>query len=186
MSSCSQNSVTYALSKLQMLHLKLKEEQEKAICTVYEGKDVFVLLPTGYGKSICFQILPYLYDHKLGLVNDDSEKSSVIVVSPLIALMVDQVRNLRGHGVEAVIISSGSRESSVVEKEFLATDKSLQTASLIFSSPEALAHSTRWRDSLERVSGRVRALRLIVCQSGKFQVFYYFIVHKIHMLIFTS
>ena len=45
-----------------------------------------MFLPTGFGKSVCYQVLPFVFDHKLGLVVE----SSIIVVSPLIALMVDQ------------------------------------------------------------------------------------------------
>ncbi len=55
----------------------------------------------------------------LGLVGGE-QKSCAIVLSPLVALMVDQVRSLRGSSVE---VSSGSRESSIVDKEFLATEK---------------------------------------------------------------
>ena len=102
-------SVQYALSQLNMSHLKLKEEQEKVVRAIFEGKDVFVLLPTSFGKSVCFQVLPFVFDYKLGLVGGQ-KKSAVVVVSPLIALMVDQVRSLRAHGVEAVIICSGARE----------------------------------------------------------------------------
>ena len=148
--SSSQNfddGVCYALSKLGLSDLKLKNEQKEAIYEVYGGKDVFVCLPTGFGKSVCFQILPFLFDHKRGLVGG-VKRCCAIIVSPLIALMVDQVKNLRKNGVQAVIISCGSRESSVVEKEFLATDSSLMSASHIFSSPEALAH-TKWREALE-------------------------------------
>ena len=53
---------------------------------------MFVFLPTGFGKSVCFQVLPFLFDHKLGLT-DGSGKRCVIVVSPLVSLMVDQVMN---------------------------------------------------------------------------------------------
>ena len=114
---------------------------------MYGGKDVYVCLPTGFGKSVCFQILPFLFDHKRGLVGG-KKRTCAIIVSLLTALMGDQVRNLRENGVQAVIISFGSRESSVVGKEFLATESSLTSASHIFSSPEALAH-TKWRGALE-------------------------------------
>ena len=43
-------------------HLKLKEEQEKVVRAIFEGKDVFVLFPTGFGKSVCFQVLPFVFD----------------------------------------------------------------------------------------------------------------------------
>ena len=60
--------------------------------------------PAGFGKSVCFQALPF-FDHKLRLFG--GQKSAIVVVSPLIVLMVAQVRSLRGRDVEAVIISSG-------------------------------------------------------------------------------
>ena len=73
--------------------------------------------------------------------------------------MVDQVRSLSTNGVEAVVISSSSREKSVVGEEFRATEKSVVSASFIFSSPEALIHS-KWREVLENplVSNRVCAI----------------------------
>ena len=120
-----------------MSHLKLKDEHEQG-----DGNDVLVLLPTGFGKSVCFQALPFLFDHKLRLFG--GQMSAIVVVSPLIVLMVDQVRSLRERDVEAVIISSGSREGSVVDKEFLATEENVRSARLIFSSPEVLAYS-KWR-----------------------------------------
>ena len=155
--SSSQNftdGVRYALSQLQMSHLTLKDQQLQAINAVYSGKDVFVFLPTGFGKSICYQVLPFLFDHKCGLAG--GQKKCVIVVSPLISLMVDQVKK---NDVEAVVISSGSRESSIVDMEFLVTEKSLKSASLVFSSPEALT-SLKWREMLENpvTSNRVCAV----------------------------
>ena len=45
--------------------LPIKDEQKQAIQAVYEGKDVFMWLPTGYGKSVSYEYLPFLYDMKL-------------------------------------------------------------------------------------------------------------------------
>ena len=53
---------------------------------VYEGSEVFVWLPTGYGKNLCYQALPFLMDYKKGLV-DSGKSCGVLVVSTLIALM---------------------------------------------------------------------------------------------------
>ena len=148
--------VAYALSQLGRQHLKLKEEQQRAIEAICRGDDVFVSLPTGFGKSICFHDLPFLFDRKLGRM-DGERKSCVIVISPLISLMVDQVRNLRASGVEAVVISSVSRQS--VDEEFLANEENLRSCSLIYSSPEALLH-TKWREVFENslVTDRVCAV----------------------------
>jgi ATP-dependent DNA helicase RecQ len=69
--------------------------QEDIINTVLEGNDTLAILPTGGGKSICYQVPGML---KEGLT---------IVVSPLIALMKDQVQNLNKKGIKAIAIFSG-------------------------------------------------------------------------------
>src|SRR2546425_11908599 len=68
--------------------------QEQIICDALAGKDVFAVLPTGGGKSLCFQ-LPALV--RPGLT---------VVVSPLIALMKDQVDALKAAGVPATVLNS--------------------------------------------------------------------------------
>ena len=96
---------SYALSCLRKEDLVLKHEQSEVLEFVFRGKDVFVWFPTGFGKSICYQALPYMFDHKLGRSNVDC-KSVVLVVSPLVSLMVDQVTSLRSAGVGAAILRS--------------------------------------------------------------------------------
>ena len=149
------DAISYALTQLGVPDLVPKEEQLRAIAAINEGKDVFVWLPTGYGKSLCYQVLPFLFDHKLGFVRGKS--SAVVVFSPLISLMVDQVQSLRQRGVEAVVISQGGRFATSLDKETLASPLSLLTASLIFCSPEILS-STKWRDALESILDRVCAV----------------------------
>src|SRR3989442_12994396 len=68
--------------------------QEQIISDALAGKDVFALLPTGGGKSLCFQ-LPAL-----------ARPGLAVVVSPLIALMKDQVDALRAGGVAATFLNS--------------------------------------------------------------------------------
>ena len=53
-------AVAYALGKLKRHELQLKKEQLQAIRHMYEGKDVFLWLPTGFGKSICYEALPFI------------------------------------------------------------------------------------------------------------------------------
>ena len=75
--------------------------QEEIIESVLEGKDTLALLPTGGGKSICFQV-PAL-----------AKEGICIVVSPLIALMKDQVDNLKKRNINAVAIYSGMRYADI-------------------------------------------------------------------------
>ena len=75
--------------------------QEEIVQSVLEGKDTLALLPTGGGKSICFQV-PALV-----------QPGICVVVSPLIALMKDQVENLKVRGIEAVAIVSGMSKREV-------------------------------------------------------------------------
>ena len=64
------------------------EVQARAINSIVAAKDVFVSLPTGTGKSLCFALVPLVFDELLGYVHSTS---IAIIVSPLIALMKDQV-----------------------------------------------------------------------------------------------
>ena len=104
-------------------HDQFRPKQEAIIQAVLEGKDVLALLPTGGGKSICFQVPAMMMD---GLC---------VVVSPLIALMKDQVENLNKKGIPALAIYSGM--------SFLDIKKTLQNAAFgnykfLYVSPERI------------------------------------------------
>ena len=118
---------------------------------MYNGRDVFAFLPTGFGKSICFQVLPFLFDYKLGTV-DSNCRSVVIVVSPLVSLMVDQVSSLRALGVSAAIMSSSRHAGIVGGEEVLAVDRDVEAGkySLLFCAPEAIIGTEKWKEMLVR------------------------------------
>ena len=91
--------LVYALARVGYSSMSLKPEQKECIKCIFDGKDVFVWLPTGVGKSICYEVLPFMFDKNLG-----TDNSLVIVVSPLVSLMVDQVRSLRSRSVKASVM----------------------------------------------------------------------------------
>ena len=98
--------------------------QEDIILSVMENRDTMALLPTGGGKSICFQV-PAL-----------AKEGLCIVISPLIALMKDQVMNLKKRGVKAAAIFSGMPQ----EKIRIAIDNCLfdKKMKFLYVSPERL------------------------------------------------
>ena len=82
-------------------HDSFRSGQEQIIQSVLDKKDTLALLPTGGGKSICFQIPALMMD------------GICIVVSPLIALMKDQVQNLNSKNIKAIAIYSGMSHSEI-------------------------------------------------------------------------
>ena len=78
-------SVSFALSSINQDHVVLRQKQLEVLQSVYGGHDVLAWFPTGYGKSLCYQLLPYVFDVKLGLTKAaPSEGSVVLVISPLV------------------------------------------------------------------------------------------------------
>ena len=82
-------------------HSAFRPLQEDIIASVLKGQDTLALLPTGGGKSVCFQVPAMLLD------------GICIVITPLIALMKDQVSQLKQRGIEAVAIHSGMTRSQI-------------------------------------------------------------------------
>lgn len=79
-----------------------RPQQEEIVQSVLAGNDTLALLPTGGGKSICYQV-PAL-----------AQEGICIVVSPLIALMKDQVENLKKRGIGALVIYSGMQKKDIL------------------------------------------------------------------------
>ncbi|WP_163406981.1 DNA helicase RecQ [Flavobacterium ajazii] len=118
----------------EILHARLKENfgfekfrpnQQNIINTILSGQDTLAIMPTGGGKSICFQ-LPALILPGI-----------TIVISPLIALMKDQVDSLKTNGISACYINSSQ---SVEEQQFYIDSLKSNTFKLVYIAPESLSY----------------------------------------------
>ena len=97
--------------------------QEEVVDLLVSGKNVLAVMPTGAGKSLCYQIPALLSD------------TLTIVVSPLVALMDDQIAALRANGVAAACVHSGlSRDEQVANWRSVAR----RACRLLYLSPERL------------------------------------------------
>ena len=100
------SAISFASTKLGIN--QLKEQQEISLLSFLRGHDVFVNLPTGYGKSVVYQAAPFCWDYLLALASnvdvrtsDVAENHTSIVVTPLVSLMKDQVQILNSRGIKA-------------------------------------------------------------------------------------
>jgi ATP-dependent DNA helicase RecQ len=129
-----------ALLRRTFGHDDFRPLQRRVIEPVLAGKDVLAVLPTGGGKSLCFQV-PAL--HGTGLT---------VVVSPLIALMQDQVARLRSHKVGAATLS-GDVDQATMAATFAAAARG--ELRLLYISPERLPRVTTELDRLGVVTSRL-------------------------------
>ena len=98
--------VEYGILRLEKA--TLTPQQVDAVRHVYIGKEVFLWLPTGFGKSVCYELLPFVMDYKRGKSGNGQESySTALVVSPLVSLMIDQVTSLRKRGGGGGVVTAG-------------------------------------------------------------------------------
>lgn len=132
----------------------LKEEQKKALKAFVDGNDVFVSLPTGYGKSLCYALLPSAFDKKRRL----AEKTSIaMIVSPLIALMKDQSSSFTEKGIVSGYVSDKESTDKETKRKIVKGE-----CQLVYISPEALFLSTEWRRMLSSDHYRENLVGFIV------------------------
>ena len=126
----------------EMGYSKLRENQETVVKTFLQCRDVFVSLPTGSGKSLCYCILPLVFDK----IKRKETESIAVVVSPLIALMKDQVMGMTRRNVSAVYVGEVEEGSDTFLR--ICAGK----YQIVFMSPEALLTDVKWRDMLQSQS----------------------------------
>ncbi len=110
-------------------HASFRPGQREAVSAALAGRDSLVVMPTGGGKSLCYQ-LPGLASEQL-----------TIVVSPLIALMADQWQRLRAGGHPAAMLASGLSDEAMREATRQVSDG---TARIVYCSPERFGSSRFW------------------------------------------
>jgi len=103
---------------------KFRPGQAEAVQSAMEGKDTLVIMPTGSGKSLCYQLPSLVLE------------GTTIVVSPLISLMKDQADNLRENGIPVVEINSTLSESELREAEERIESGEVE---FIYTTPERMA-----------------------------------------------
>ena len=95
-------SETLAILQKYWKHDAFRSPQDEIINSILDGKDTFGLMPTGGGKSICFQIPALMKD------------GICLVISPLVALMKDQVQRLQKLGIKAIALTGGIRSEEMI------------------------------------------------------------------------
>ena len=129
---------------------EFRGQQEVIIDAVISGKNAFVLMPTGGGKSLCYQIPALCLD------------GVAVVISPLIALMQDQVDTLKQLGVKAAAINSGVDFSEVQKTKNLLEKNQLD---LLYVAPERLLNQD-FLELLSRIKISLFAIDEAHCISG--------------------
>ena len=100
-----------------------RPKQEDIVMTALDGKDVLAILPTGGGKSVCFQVPAMM------------REGIAIVITPLIALMKDQVQNLNDRGIKALCVNAGMGRREV---ELTLNNAAYGDFKFLYVSPERL------------------------------------------------
>ena len=130
-------------------HAQFRPGQAEAIAAALEGRDALVVLPTGGGKSLCYQIPALL------------QEGLTLVISPLIALMQDQVAGLRARGVAAAFINSTLPPYEVDQRW---TNAEHGQYSVLYVAPERLS-SELFQARMERLNVSLLAVDEAHCVS---------------------
>jgi len=118
------DAIEIALAHLG-LDQPLRPRQRETIVHLLAGKDVFAQLPTGYGKSLCFQLLPFVWD-----ALNINQNCGILIVMPLISIIIDQISKLRGLKIPFIWLKDVNEE--------LLEDLENESFRFIYTTPEAI------------------------------------------------
>ena len=132
-----------------------RPNQLEAINSTLSGKDTFVLMPTGGGKSLCYQ-LP-------SIVRSGTTKGVTVVISPLLSLMEDQVDHLKRLGIQAFLINGEcSREHRDLIYDGLSKNSPEDYIQLLYVTPEMVNNSGRILNELGKLYRRGKLARIVI------------------------
>jgi ATP-dependent DNA helicase RecQ len=122
---------------------ELREQQLDAIKHITEGKNVIAVLPTGFGKSLCYQVGSLMLP------------GFTVVITPLLALCEDQMAFMTAHGVPVVRINStiDRVEQDAIFKRITEGPNDLK---VVYTTPETLQHNVRFVRALRKASAEKR------------------------------
>ncbi|KAK0441171.1 P-loop containing nucleoside triphosphate hydrolase protein [Desarmillaria tabescens] len=121
--------------------------QEEIISAALDGRDVLALMPTGGGKSLCFQLPAVCVKGRT--------KGVTVVISPLRALMHDQIDDLHKKGIDAILTGPGF-------PEYRARLQGRKLPSLVYVTPEMLERNEELLDMLSNLNDSRRLARLVI------------------------
>ena len=137
-------------------HLRgFRPNQLEAINATLAGKDAFVLMPTGGGKSLCYQ-LP-------AIVNSGKTQGVTIVISPLLSLMQDQVEHLQKLNIQALLVNSEvTAEYRRLVMNCLKEQQPHKFCQLLYITPEMINKSQAMVSAFRDLYGRRKLARIVI------------------------
>lgn len=132
-----------------------RQNQLEAINATLGGRDAFILMPTGGGKSLCYQ-LP-------AIVQSGKTRGVTIVVSPLLALMHDQVDHLMKLRIQACLFNSETTEEAKMHLfSSLSESQPEQFVQLLYVTPEMITKSKAIQSKLDHLHAKGRLARIVI------------------------
>lgn len=137
---------------------ELKEEQKKGTQAIVNGSDVFISQPTGYGKSLIFQMVPFVTSQlssgqRLSALSE-CRNHFALVISPLNSLMRDQIQQLKAKNVQVLSLTdSGITSKKIRDGGY----------TFLFASPEALLD--KFRDDFKAAEVQKRISCVVIDES---------------------